>query len=500
MENWANGFTPSGTFVSPQDYVIAQNIVGGATYYSASTAYQTVYGGSDGVGGVDGLDMTTLMAAVWADLATAGGSVIIKGDGTYTFKTGISFSPSIYTYTCGMSIPDNCMLIVEKGAILTQADDVNLNMMIANAAWVDCTFGTAFSQNITVDCYGIIDMNYANQSGLGVGNECSPVRMYYVNQCSFPHLRGQNYGRYGVLCINGTNIDIGVVKGEDGYDAANYAGVIFVTGVETNGVTIDTVYGHNIAGAAVYLEDHPVNVAIGKIIAINDAQVGVQATAFSVAIATNFHVGSIIAVNMNRGVTIDCQNADVELHGKIDSVFVINSYYDGIQITNSGASDFSTNLMDLQFGRVTSLNNGQGGGTYAGVNIAVYCSGISFDYLYSSDTQAGKTQQWGLICNLVDSITVTAGDLRENASGGKNVASATNLFFGNIIGYSTSSAGAATGTAAEQTIAHGLTVAPSSVSIVPDNSGTAVSNVWADATNIYATVSNGRSYKWKATV
>jgi hypothetical protein len=68
------------------------------------------------------------------------------------------------------------------------------------------------------------------------------------------------------------------------------------------------------------------------------------------------------------------------------------------------------------------------------------------------------------------------------------------------IGYITEASGSSTGTGSEQTIAHGLVAAPSKVAIVPTETGATVSAVWADATNIYATVTTGKAFNWSAEV
>ena len=57
-----------------------------------------------------------------------------------------------------------------------------------------------------------------------------------------------------------------------------------------------------------------------------------------------------------------------------------------------------------------------------------------------------------------------------------------------------SNSGSFNGTGSEQTIAHGLVAAPSKVVIVPMETGATVSAVWADATNIYATVTTGKAF------
>lgn len=54
--------------------------------------------------------------------------------------------------------------------------------------------------------------------------------------------------------------------------------------------------------------------------------------------------------------------------------------------------------------------------------------------------------------------------------------------------------GTSTGTGSSQTIAHGLTGTPNFVSVVPTATGTAVTNLYADSTNVYLTVTNGKDY------
>lgn len=61
FENWANGWTPSGTFVNPCTFVVSKS----GSDYAASNAYQTIYGGSGDAGGVDGADaMAVIQAAL----------------------------------------------------------------------------------------------------------------------------------------------------------------------------------------------------------------------------------------------------------------------------------------------------------------------------------------------------------------------------------------------------------------------------------------------------
>lgn len=62
------------------------------------------------------------------------------------------------------------------------------------------------------------------------------------------------------------------------------------------------------------------------------------------------------------------------------------------------------------------------------------------------------------------------------------------------------STGTSEGTGADQTIAHGLGASPNLVSIVPTASGTSVTGLYVDSTNIHVTVTSGKAYGWVAAV
>jgi hypothetical protein len=71
------------------------------------------------------------------------------------------------------------------------------------------------------------------------------------------------------------------------------------------------------------------------------------------------------------------------------------------------------------------------------------------------------------------------------------------------IGFLTENSGSNTGTGAQQTIPHGVAaglLTPNDVTVIPNVTGATVSSVWADATNIYCTVTNGKTYNWTAKV
>jgi hypothetical protein len=58
--------------------------------------------------------------------------------------------------------------------------------------------------------------------------------------------------------------------------------------------------------------------------------------------------------------------------------------------------------------------------------------------------------------------------------------------------------GSSTGTGAQETHAHGLGRVPRNVTVTPNVTGATVTSIWADVTNVYCTVTNLKTYNWKA--
>lgn len=68
------GFTPAGVFRCPATYIMDTD---GTDYY-VHNAYQTIYGGPDDVGGIDGGDAALVLQTALDDLSTVGGRVYMK--------------------------------------------------------------------------------------------------------------------------------------------------------------------------------------------------------------------------------------------------------------------------------------------------------------------------------------------------------------------------------------------------------------------------------------
>ena len=60
--------------------------------------------------------------------------------------------------------------------------------------------------------------------------------------------------------------------------------------------------------------------------------------------------------------------------------------------------------------------------------------------------------------------------------------------------------GTLTGEGVYQTVAHNLGVTPNCISIVPLAASTSVSSLYADETNFYVIVTNGKSCNWIAEI
>lgn len=83
MVDRVNGYTPSGTFISPYSFLITIIDVGGTDYYYANNAFQTVYGGPSNAGSIDGTDFDAVLDKVISDVQAVDGGQIYFAVGTY---------------------------------------------------------------------------------------------------------------------------------------------------------------------------------------------------------------------------------------------------------------------------------------------------------------------------------------------------------------------------------------------------------------------------------
>jgi hypothetical protein len=90
-----DGFSPSGTFSTANKIIFNYAVIESVTYYYASNAYQTIYGGPTSVGGVDGTDSA---AVIQAAVTAYTGSFYFKL-GTYNAEgVSLGHTPSNYSF------------------------------------------------------------------------------------------------------------------------------------------------------------------------------------------------------------------------------------------------------------------------------------------------------------------------------------------------------------------------------------------------------------------
>lgn len=192
---------------------------------------------------------------------------------------------------------------------------------------------------------------------------------------------------------------------------------------------------------------------------------------------------------------------------------VLNSDFDIHVITDSLTAGIYTNgAMNCKFsGSIHhSGKSGDEFGMYVSNPTGVLIDGMRFNIVGSCGIWIAGAVSDMYIHNIIfqDTVSGTLVNGIYNVAAGtypvvyrrsiKNLGTLTTLYTNCLFGDTNSDS--STGTGSEQTIAHGLVAAPSNVVIVPTETGATVSAVWADATNIYCTVTAGKAYNWSAEV
>jgi hypothetical protein len=136
VESMRNGFTPSGTFISPYSYIVSWSIVSGVTYYSASNAYQILLGGPLSAG-VDGTDFDAVMNAAVA----ASSYVYVKTNGV-----------SLVWHPTGDAIPNYAIIeadvaanfVITSSTVATEYIDMGIFSGLRNVS-INDKYGTLLS-------------------------------------------------------------------------------------------------------------------------------------------------------------------------------------------------------------------------------------------------------------------------------------------------------------------------------------------------------------------
>lgn len=138
--------------------------------------------------------------------------------------------------------------------------------------------------------------------------------------------------------------------------------------------------------------------------------------------------------------------------------------------------------------------------TYDGIEIYQSIGNIIQNNIIYDD-HTPKTQRYGISeVYLSDYNTIMGNDVRDNLAAIRFVGANSKISYN--IGFVTENKGNSTGTGTQQTIAHNFNddLIPNNVSVIPTETGATVTDVWADATNIYCTVTSGKAFKWSASL
>ena len=367
--------------------------------------------------------------------------------------------------------------ILEIHGRIRQADNANLEALVANQHWKGWK-GT----NTHIDIVGgIFDSNYANQKGYVRGErfEGACLAFYNVDHCSFDKIRGMNFGHYGVLVLHGFDNYVGAIYGENGIGRNGYSGVLFITGgtltahgrpnERSHNIIVDAVFGRNIKGPGLFLEDYGSKYSIGLVHVIND-EIEPSASGVAIASAHDVSINSIYAEKCGRGLAFDGQNRDSSKNYNFGQIIALDCYYDGVYIISTGATSHKRVYMNI--GRIISKNNGRGQVESGGLTVGKYVSNVYIGELIATDDRdEGKTQHHGIFLHgNNDKIVVSGGDVSGNKESAVKIEKGvTNLRLRNLFGYVTQNGGVGKGPS-PIIVEHGLADVPTSVQLTPKGS------------------------------
>ena len=425
-------------------------------------------------------------------LGDTGGKIVIKGGSTYTFTVAHYAVGDTVAQTMKIGVDlnyDNLHLVIEKGATITQAASLQLQVFFAGN--IAGTGNGEVIDNTTIECYGWIDGNYANQgySASGTEFQACPIAMYSTNGY-FPYLQAKNFGQYSALVLYyGPNNRIGYINAKDSYTALGGAGCL---DLERNShATVGVLNGNSLAGAVMTIQDGGDHINIGVINA-KDCMYSLQLETASSLALTDIQVGEVNGDGYKTGIPYYKPQIRISVSAsfgasqniQIGKVNIKNSAVDGMYIGFSGDASGSVNRVHIDSviirNSVQVADQGGNGAMTIGL-----CDSVSIDNFIAYDDQVVKTQAWG--------IKFVTGVTNFLCSGG-NVTGNTGAITGfttsmgkikNLIGFVTENSG--TGTiasgATSAIITHGLAVTPTldNISIVGgENPTTDIGTIWVD--------------------
>lgn len=448
----------------PASYVVWKD---GTTY----RAECLLKGGTD----YSGTDATTVIQAA-IDALTSGGKIFLRA-GEYVLSsvrpvTGVTYKTALLIESDGISIVGE-----GKKTVLKLGNNMNANVIDIEKA------ATSVYDVLIADL--AIDGNKANQTDTEIDGDLCGIRGHAFQRSSFQNLRIHDCKREGLYVTNCQLNYYGEIQC-DHNDRAGFAwdSEAWSEGINIRGLT-NGREGIHICGGATR-EIAWVTMLGGE---------SVQNTMYGVYILNAIGVSIYgLKAYQNGNSTI------------LDGFGIVNS--ESVYLTDCQAyHNYRAGVVVSGSERVSILggtyyNNRENGASGNGFGVclsnATYTRVIDID---AYDNQTPKKQLGGVQeVGTSDYNTVAFNDFRGNANDKPVTIIGSNTKCFRNRGFVTENSGSSTGTGAQQTIPHGLVSTPYDVSITPTASGTTVSGLYTDATNIYVTVTSGKTYNWSAEV
>lgn len=345
-----------------------------------------------------------------------------------------------------------------------------------------------FAINISGDYASITDVNiYQGNSGV---NLCGTVA--FLEKMDIRKLADDNAGGTGILISGGNDHFLSniIISGTStlkpyGIEITDASGLV-VQSVDIM-MTAHDLYMHPTSGniMAAYFDNCMFDVASGNCIKM-DGEGQIEIVHFS-----------------------DCWICSAYGHGINmlgDSGSIRDILFSGCTIFNNGVAGAQITIGD----RITFDSCMVGGNNYRDLSARQNAAGIaatSITNLSITDSRIsnkvgeeyGATghQDYGVYLASCRNVLLADNDLAGNLVSNVYSTGTSLSHVRNNLGYVTENSGSSTGTGAEQTIPHGLASTPKLVSVSPTVTG-ATASWWHDATNIYPTVTLGKTFTWYA--
>jgi parallel beta-helix repeat protein len=524
-----DGFTPSGTFISPFNFIISKNNDVGTDYYSASNTYQTIYGGSTAtnhhIGGVDGTDASAVIQAAFGAIAVVGGgSVALAPYTVFLIDTPLTLVNNLDFYgSAGSELKANAVMAAYMivTAAVTGFENIKIHGIKFDSneltPWTIWSTNASMFSNLEVyNCY-FTNPTTAEKGGLNFYGSYINIHDNFIENIWITNIFDGAHNKFvnnhvkdpyesciscGYAAAPLTCHDY-VISGNTLDDTLNYYGIDVFGNIKNVTVSDNTILGCELS--AIVIESDALNVFYPSDVTIignsimeprtngisaggqglitvvgNSVYSSVTTTVAGIVGSSGCVISGNIVKGFAKGIWFGDSNAYINCTGNN----VSGSIYGIFAGLTSTYSLIKGNVIHDLVGVTTYGIYAVDGGTYdiiEGNIIDDATNGIA------TDTNGYCTVEHNTLTNCVNPIV---GFLNVN---------------GNIVrhnmGYLTEfSTGGYQGNGAEQTIAHGLVAHPINILVTSTQTGTTFTNVYSDVTNIYVTATNGHFYNVKADV